>query len=226
MKIIRLIYLTLILCTLISTFFVMNCSAKEDKFGISLYRYNSVNENIDYSEDIILVLTIVNNYDYWISIGGGYNEPNFKITINNGDNYFYNNDLFANEIFIEPKSEFKIFIPFDYYNKKNLDERLGNWQLQPEIILKGFELYEKQYQSKPVSTSIETPSISDPIKGNLLEFTTTKPDVEVINNDEFDIIDKIKYFLIKENKTNSDAIIVGIIVIIVGFIVSIIRKNN
>ena len=142
----------------------------------------------------------------------------FKINLNNGENYDYYNDLFANEIFIEPKSEFKIFIPFDYYNKKNLDDRLGNWQLQPEIILKGFKLYEKQYQSEPVSTSIETPSTSDPITGNLLEFTTTKPNVEVINNDETGFID-IKNFLFKENKTIFDDIFSNVITwIVIGII--------
>lgn len=227
MKIIKVIYIALILITLMSTFFMINCSAGEPKLGISLDLYDPLDEKIlDSSEDIILALNIVNNYDYWVMIGGGYNEkPEFIINIVNEEKDVHYNNLFAGEMFIEPKSEIKLYFPFDHYNDKKPDYRLGIWQLQPKLTLNGFKLYEKPYQSKAISTfSIETPSTNNPIIGNVLEFTTKTPDVEVTNNDEIGIIDIIKNYLFKENKTIFDALFISIVISIIGGGMYVIKK--
>lgn len=211
MKKIKYAYLTLMLIILTSTFFVINCSAEESKFGISLDLYDTKDEKIiDSSEDLILTLNIVNNYDYWVSIGGGYNKnPTFMLHTND-ENVRHFNEFFADKIIIEPKSELKIYIPFDYYNNMKPDERLGTWELRPELTLNGFKLYEKSDQSKVISTfSIKIPSADKPIIGNLFEFTTKKQDVEVAITTKRNIIDDLSNYL-------SNWLVRGLLITVIG----------
>lgn len=196
MKIIKVIYIVLVLITLMSSFFMINCSAEEPKFGFSLDIYDNRGEKIDSSEDIILALNIVNNYDYWVAIGGERDKkPEFRIDINDEDVDYYNN-FFADEMFMEPKSELILYIPFDYYNKMEPNDRVRTWQLKSKLTLNGFKLYEKPYQSEAISIfPNEIPSTNNPIIGNVLEFTTKTTDVELTTTDGKNIIsDLINFF--------------------------------
>lgn len=164
--------------------------AEEEQFGITLDCYESCDDKkIGYSKDIMFVLTIKNKLNYWISIGseselGG---ADFHITVENinlknGKGSETYNDFLGKKFFIKPKSELRVYIPFNIYNKIEKDNRLGEWKIYPQLIINDVKFYEDPFELK------ETPliyvdrtsfTIHSPVKGNVLEFKAVKPEVEV-----------------------------------------------
>ena len=64
------------LLLIISVLFVNGVAAEENNLKISLHVYEptSGNDIFDYNKDILLSLKIINNYNYWVSIGSNYND--------------------------------------------------------------------------------------------------------------------------------------------------------
>lgn len=118
-----------------------NTVGAQDDFSFSIDCFNGCNgKEIDYSQDIMLKLTLKNNYDYWICIGDYEKKADFKITVENSklenglDVHTYS-DFIGGGFFIEPNSEVDFFIPFKLYNElKDDNDRVGNWVINPEII--------------------------------------------------------------------------------------------
>jgi len=182
---------------LILILFNANMAYAEENFGVTLDCYEGCNDGqIDYNKNLMLELTIKNNYDYWVYIGEERGlGTEFLIEMKNinletESEIEYLNDYLDREIFIKPKSEIKIYIPFNGYNKLENDNRLGDWEIKPELRIKKFKLYANPFDSTEVFLSqINTPPIDLEIVGNFLKFTTVKPEVEVTGKISIKILD-------------------------------------
>jgi hypothetical protein len=197
-------------------------ASAEEQFGISLNCVDSCNgnKNWDYSKDILFELTIKNNLDYWVVIEGSRDGVSMRLTVenirlpNNGKDYptYY---ILGQSFFIKPKDEVKVYIPFDLYNKIDKDSRIGDWKIYPELLFSNIKFYKVPYESKetPLYTNSRQPfTINSPIKANVLEFKTTKPEVEV-QADKSNIIPKDFW----ENPFN-DKLLFPLIVLVIGSI--------
>ncbi len=127
----KLVYVALLF---LMFFNIVNIARGEEQFGITLDCLESCKDKkIDSSKDIMLVLTIKNNLDYWVSIGQERNinyQSIFSINIENsnlpaGKSIEYHEDLLGKRILIKPKAELQMYVPFDTYNQLDMDKRLG-----------------------------------------------------------------------------------------------------
>ena len=206
--------------------------AEGENFGISLDCLDSCKEkNIDYSEDIIFVLTISNNFDYWVSLGSENNinpQSTFLIKVENINlketNSESHKDILGKRVFLKPRSELKIYIPFDKYNTLGKDNRLGEWQIYPELKIENVKFYKNPFELKDLPYS-ETQylKINPTTKGNLLKFITIKPETEIQNENSENILNQGTKETIKEYITE---IIVGVISLVsAGIILHNIKKR-
>lgn len=177
--------------------FNTNIAYAEENFGFSLDCYGGCNDGqIDYNNNLMLELTIKNNYNYWIYIGKERElGTEFSIEMENinlkteGEIEYFNSYL-DREIFIKPKSEIKIYIPFNDYNNIENNNRLGDWEIKPILKLKKFQLYANPFDSSKVSLNQNNiPPINSEIVGNVLKFTTVKPEIEVTGKKSIKIPD-------------------------------------
>jgi hypothetical protein len=87
---------------------------------------------LNYSNNILLELTINNNLDKWVEFGSSSDlyiaVSNDNLQNNGKETRIYNN-LLGQSYLIKPKDTIKRYIPFDIYNILDKDKRLGNWKL-------------------------------------------------------------------------------------------------
>lgn len=161
-------------------------SAEEEYFGFSLDCVDSCKDGkIDYSKDIIFLLTIKNNFNNWVAIEGGFDGTSLRIDVeniklsNNGKAYEKYN--IGQSVFIKPKDELKVYIPFKIYNEIDKDNRLGDWKIIPQILFGNAKFYNAPFENKEIpSYNINSKYlIKSPLIGNVLEFKTAKPEIEV-----------------------------------------------
>lgn len=209
-------------------FNIIHTTSAEEQFGISLYCYDKCdNKEIDYSKDIIIVLKIKNNLNHWVAIDGGRDGIDLKIEVENRNLEIGENlkayDL-GDTLFIKPKDEMEIYIPFDLYNNRNKNERLNNWKIYPELSFDSVKFYKNPFESKEESLTYSNGQrfyISSPVKGNVLEFTAVKPETEIQDNQpDFDIPESFW-----KNPINDKIIIPIIVGLIIAFIVYRIIKK-
>lgn len=220
---------------IISVLFINGATAEENNLKISLHVLEPTNDNdiFDYNNDILLSLKIINNYNYWVSIGNSYNnKPQLKLEIKNKDQNPIYGDFFANTILIPPNSEIQITIPFKYYNDMKIEERIDSWDIKPELTFNSIEYYNEPFEATKKSTyNSNIPSTNSPVVGNILTFDVEDPNskLNAENNNGKDII---KNYLSKEDKTIFDDIfsnvITWIILLIFGSILAYlkIKKSN
>ncbi|MGB8216082.1 MAG: hypothetical protein WCE94_02175 [Candidatus Methanoperedens sp.] len=134
---------------------------------------------MNYSDNIVLELTIKNNLDYWASINGGdpcgtylqldlYNDK-----LNNNGRDYENRCSFASSFFIKPRDEIKQYIPFSKYNEINKDNRLGDWRISPKLNFYSVNFYRSPSDSNYIYNA---PPVNSPITGNDLQFNVHKPE--------------------------------------------------
>ena len=109
-----------------------NTVVAQEDFSFSIDCLNGCNgKEMEYSQNIMLKVTIKNNYDYWVCIGDETKKADLKITVENinlenGKDYYNYNDFIGSSFYIMPNSEVDFFIPFNLYNELDIDKRLGN----------------------------------------------------------------------------------------------------
>ena len=207
------------LLLIISVLFVNGVAAEENNLKISLHVYEptSGNDFFDCNKDILLSLKIINNYNYWVSIGSNYNKkPQLNLEIKNKDENIIYGDFFANTILIPPNSEIQIIIPFKYYNDMKIEERIDSWNIKPKLTFGSINYYNEPFEATEKSKH-SIPSSNSPIVGNILAFSTEDPNAELNaeNNGGNDIAMKITNYLSKEDKTIFDDIFSNVITWIV-----------
>ena len=213
------------LLLIISVLFVNGVAAEENNLKISLHVYEptSGNDIFDYNKDILLSLKIINNYNYWVSIGSNYNKkPQLNLEIKNKDENIIYGDFFANTILIPPNSEIQIIIPFKYYNDMKIEERIDSWNIKPQLTFGSINYYNEPFEATQKSKiSINAPSSNSPIVGNILAFSTEDPNAELNaeNNEGNEFAMKVTNYLSKEEKTISDELLIGIFLIIAAIII-------
>ncbi len=228
-------YLTIIFLLLAYFNIVTIVRADDQFFGISLDCFDSCKDKtIDSSKDIMLVLTIKNNLDYWVSIGDENNintQYLFSMNVENinlqDTNYLQNgkrveshNDFLGKRFFIKPKTELQVYIPFDTYNQFGKDNRLGDWKIIPELQINNIYsvyFYNNPFESKstPLYSNGQSFTISSPVIGNILEFKAIKPEIQ-IQGDNSSMIPS------QEEKSNAipTGFVVSIITVILGAILT------
>jgi hypothetical protein len=175
--------------------------AEEEQFGITLDCFDSCKDKtIDSSKDIMLVLTIKNNLDFWVSIGKDNNinaqsvfnidlennnlkDANLQANLQTGRKSESHADLLGKRILIKPKTELQVYVPFDTYNQLGGDNRLGDWKIHPELQINNVEFYKNPFDSKPMP-SLYYPdgrifTINSRLTGNILEFKVMKQETKV-----------------------------------------------
>lgn len=197
-----------------------NTVGAQEDFSFSVDCLNGCNgKEIDYSHDIMLKVTIKNNYDYWICIGDNEKKADFRITVEhinleNGKDYYIYNDFIGSSFYIMPNSEVDFFIPFNLYNELDDDKRLGNWVINPELISLNGKLYQDPYDSQFASMYTGKSNLPQTITGNPLEFKSLKYEEKDSNQGKIgEIIDNPTIKLITEYSTE---IIISVIAIIIG----------
>lgn len=171
-------------------------SSAEEQFGISMDCFDSCNnQDMDYSKDIILTLTLKNNLDYWVAIEGGKDGIDLRIEVENknlenGKDFEIYSDLLGQNFYMQPKDEVKIYIPFKMYNKREGDNRLNGWKIYPELSFDNIYFYENSFKSESTRLFYDNQpfTIKSPITGNALEFNTVKPEVVVESDNSQKII--------------------------------------
>lgn len=171
---------------------IVHIARAEEQFGISLDCLEPCKDKtMDYSKDIMLVLTIKNNLDYWVSIGQEMNtnyQTDFRMNLENnnlqaGNNIESHTDILGKRVLIKPKTELQVYIPFNTYNKLGKDNRLGEWKISPVLQINNVEFYNNPFESKSIPLSDRSTgqsyTINSPIKGNVLGFKVIKPETEV-----------------------------------------------
>ncbi len=164
-----------------------NAVAAQEDFSFSIDCLNGCNgKEMEYSQNIMLKVTIKNNYDYWVCIGDETKKAYLKITVENinlenGKEYYIYNDFIGSSFYIMPNSEVDFFIPFNLYNELDDDERLGNWVINPELISLNGKLYQDPYNSQFASMYIGQSNLPQTIRGNPLEFKSLKYEEEDSN---------------------------------------------
>lgn len=134
------------------------------------------------------------------------------------------NDLLGKRILIRPKTELPIYIPFETYNLLSTDNRLGDWKIYPELQINNVEFYTNPFDSTPtplyntINGQRIQYFIKSPLKGNVLEFKTIKPETEVQVEKSNTIVpegllESLYRDYIKE-------IIVGAAIIVVAFLIT------
>lgn len=213
------------LLLIISVLFVNGVAAEENNLKISLHVYEPTSDDdiFDYNKDILLFLKIINNYNYWVSIGNNHNnKPQLNLEIKNKDENIIYGDFFANTILIPPNSEIQIIIPFKYYNEMKIEERIDSWNIKPELTFNSIEYYNEPFEAtKKLNYYINAPSSNSPVVGNILTFDVEDPNskLNVENNDGNDIAMKVTNYLSKEDKTIFDDIFSNVITwIVIGII--------
>ncbi|MCK5039396.1 MAG: hypothetical protein KAR87_00315 [Candidatus Aenigmarchaeota archaeon] len=160
--------------------------AEEEQFRISLDCYNSCDgkEDVNYSEEIMFVLTIQNKLEYWISVGGE-TGVDLYITVENAKLYDGKNEetyknVLGKNFFLEPDSIRKIYIPFNIYNRiEEENSRLGDWKITPELKIKEVLYYKNPFETKNIQTyNNKQLAIPRLVKGNVLKFEVIKPGIE------------------------------------------------
>lgn len=198
---------------------IITISSAEESFGISLDCYDSCNnKEIDYSKDIIFVLKIKNNLDYWVGLESEREEISLRLDIENrnlGSGENFETYSLGSTIFIEPKGELEFYIPFNLYNNYDDNKRLNEWKIYPELIFTNVNFYEKLFKSKETSLYINNQrfTINSPLKGNVLQFETVKPETE-IQDGKPDITIPESFW---KNPLNTN-IIFPIVVVVIGSI--------
>ncbi len=164
-----------------------NAVAAQEDFSFSIDCLNGCNgKEMEYSQNIMLKVTIKNNYDYWVCIGDETKKAYLKITVENinlenGKEYYIYNDFIGSSFYIMPNSEVDFFIPFNLYNELDDDERLGNWVINPELMSINGKLYQDPYNSQFASMYIGQSNLPQTIRGNPLEFKSLKYEEEDSN---------------------------------------------
>ncbi len=142
--------------------------------------------SINYSNNIMLELTIKNNLDYWAAIKSGNFGTYLRVDVysdklpNGRDSEIYYNP-FAESFFIKPRDELKVYIPFDIYNKIDKDNRLGDWRISPKLFFNNIGFYQNPSNSYSV---YNVPEVSSPITGNDLQFKIEKPESNTVQGEK------------------------------------------
>lgn len=157
--------------------------AEGEPISISLDCYNvsCKGQTMNYSDNIVLELTIKNNLDYWASINGGGGGPCgtylqldlYNNKLNNNGRDYENRCSFASSFFIKPRDEIKQYIPFSKYNEINKDNRLGDWRISPKLNFYSVNFYRNPSDSSYIYNA---PTVNSPITGNDLQFNVQKPE--------------------------------------------------
>lgn len=163
-------------------------AAQNTYFDIGLECYQGCNEGIaNIDEQIILELSIVNNFDYWIYIGDKEEwdeSSSIRIIAENsnlkdGKSTELYQFVIGNPIYIPPKSEDEIYIPLDAYNSLPKEDRIGDWSVKVELSRNyNTKYYENPFNGKTVSVKSEF-QIPSQLTTNLLKFEAKKEEVVV-----------------------------------------------
>ena len=197
-----------------------NTVGAQEDFSFSIDCLNGCNgKEIDYSQDIMLKVTIKNNYDYWVCIGDETKKAYLKITVENinlenGKEYYIYSDFIGSSFYIMPNSEVDFFVPFYLYNGQGDDKRVGNWVINPELMSINGKLYKDPYNSEFASMYTGKSNLPETITGNPLEFKSLKYEENDSNQGKIgEIIDDptIKWIL-----EHIIEIFVAVIAIIIG----------
>jgi hypothetical protein len=221
-------------------------NAEEEQFGITLDCFDSCKDKtIDSSKDIMLVLTIKNNFDYWVSIGEENNnnvQSVFHMDIENnnlqgdysqqaGKRSVSYDDILGKRFLIKPKSELQIYVPFDTYNQLGKDNRLGDWKIYPELrinnkyndVYANVNFYNNPFDSKPRPLNYNINgqtqyTVTSPIKGNVLEFKTVKQETIVQVEKSNTVVPE--GLLENLYKDYIKEIIAGVAIIVIGYVIT------
>lgn len=161
--------------------------ANEDPISISLDCLESCKGQIlNYSNNIVLELSIKNNLNYWVKIWGGPGGTELRMDIyndklQNGKDSDIPFGFFAQSILIKPSDELKVYIPFDKYNKNNKDNNIGDWRISPKFYFNEIQFYRSPSDSSYI---YDAPRVSSPITGNDLQFKVEKPESTAKVNEE------------------------------------------
>ena len=197
-----------------------NAVAAQEDFSFSIDCLNGCDgKEMEYSQNIMLKVTIKNNYDYWVCIGDETKKAYLKITVENinlengKESYIYN-DFIGSSFYIMPNSEVDFFIPFNLYNELDDDERVGNWVISPELMSINGKLYKYPYNSEFASMYIGQSNLPQTIRGNPLEFKSLKYEEDVSIQEKIE--DKIDNLLKLKTENIYIYIIAGIIICVFG----------
>ncbi len=214
------LFFSILLCLNFNT-----VGAQED-FSFSIDCLNGCNgKEMEYSQNIMLKVTIKNNYDYWVCIGDETKKADLKITVENnklenGKDYYIYNDFIGSSFYIMPNSEVDFFIPFYLYNGQGDDERVGNWVINPELMSINGKLYKDPYNSEFASMYTGKSNLPETITGNPLEFKSIKYEEDDSNQGNIgEIINNPTIKWILEN-----FIYVIFVSVITGVIIALILK--
>ena len=152
-------------------------SAIDVNLGPVLKIYDSAKKemnlnDVDRNKDLIFKTTLTNQYnDIWLCS----KSITFTLKINkNGDKFGLGTlsksigGLSSNqgEICLAPNSEFEMWIFFDDYNKLDLEQRIGNWHIEPGVS--------GSYDCKDENGKYCQVNIRNPQQGNSVDFTVIK----------------------------------------------------
>jgi hypothetical protein len=210
------------LCILFTLFltisiFSLNCATAEDsnlKIQLGIYEPANGDGKLDYEKDILLSLEIINNNNYWVSIGNSYNSnPYLTLDIKNRDENEIYRYHFANNILIPPSETHTVLIPFDYYNKMAVEERIDSWNIKPEFYIDSVKYYNSPFEATETHPNYPFSSSESSIVGNMLSFYVEDPNALLIdrNNGENSIIVKVEEYINKEDKTIYDGIFITVV---------------
>lgn len=201
---------------------VFPVAAETSYFDISLDCFQGCGNGIAYvDEQIMLELTIKNNFEYWVYIGDKNKwdqSASFWITaensnLENGQNVELYQFLVGNPFYIPPKSEIEIYFPLEVYNNLEEDKKMGDWSIKSKLKPENVKYYKDPFNEETISIKSKF-QIPPTITGNLLKFEAKK-EIVVVENGKgliFNTKKTIKNFF--EEWTGY--IIAGIIILVVG----------
>jgi len=182
-------------------FSLTSISAVNPYFDFDVECFQGCGEGIaNPDSDIILKVTIKNNFDYWIKLGYDNSDSiNLAISV---DNKNVNNGrttedhrILGSQTYIPPKTQIEVYIPFDTYNDMDRDKRISDWILTPSLSTQQVRYYEDPFNSdKTVNNIREEYKIPGNIVDNQLKFEGKLGNVEIETNPFSKIINKIKGF--------------------------------
>lgn len=191
-------YLLIFLFIFVSTQFV----ASQEYFGFDLNCFQGCDgEKSNINQQVILELTLKNNFEYWIKIGKESNNQynsflSNRLTIENSNlndgKIIEDHKLLSYPIYISPKSEIKLYFPLNAYNDLEKEKRVGEWKITPEISLSSVSYYANPFdEDKNINIKTEY-KIPSTLVNKQLKFQAENTDVRITTNPFSKPIDGIK----------------------------------
>ena len=189
--------------------------AQDYSFGYELSCYQGCEgSEVDMNNEIILQLTIKNNYPYWISLGeSSYSgKPRLQLTYENSNLDKYDktenyDSLFSEEIFLAPKSKYELYFPLTTFNELDATDRIGDWAIKSKFYPSSITYYENPFSGKEANIGYQNKIDS--------ELTTTQLKFEVIGeNISINKTPATGFF--EWIKNNGNTILIGLIVTVLG----------